>query len=331
MESVRDEVAKARRYFANSAQLRLVGSGTPGSGEALTALLASLSVDRLAPSGDAPRFVSPGTDSTVRLHRQFDQLVAFTQRLIQNSPQRRSEFWSRAVATTPDEWRKTTRPLRDSIWSEVIGRLPDPSMPANPRTRLLYDTPKFSGYEVMLDVWPDVFAYGILLVPKGIKPGEHRPVVVCQHGLEGRPRDVADPAVDSHYYHRFAVQLAEEGLRDLLPAEPLHRRGSFPPDPTQGPSAEAVALLVHPGAAPAHPGMAGIAAVRGFREDRFLRTLLWRKDGGPRAAAARWLRAVHLLGRFQRVGLEDHQHRCAVTATCSPTNTTCSSSISPTR
>ena len=39
----------------------------------------------------------------------------------------------------------------------------------------------------MLDVFPDVFAYGILLVPKDIKPGERRPVVVCQHGLEGRP------------------------------------------------------------------------------------------------------------------------------------------------
>ena len=32
-----------------------------------------------------------------------------------------------------------------------------------------------------MDVWPDVIATGILLVPKGIKPGERRPVVVCQH------------------------------------------------------------------------------------------------------------------------------------------------------
>ena len=76
--------------------------------------------------------------------------------------------------------------MRDYIWDEVIGRLPDPSVPANPRTRLIYDEPKFRGYEVMLDVWPGVFAYGILLVPKDIKAGERRPVVVCQHGLEGR-------------------------------------------------------------------------------------------------------------------------------------------------
>ena len=45
----------------------------------------------------------------------------------------------------------------------------------------------------MLDVYPDVFASGVLLVPKDMKPGERRPVVVCQHGLEGGPRTVVDP------------------------------------------------------------------------------------------------------------------------------------------
>ena len=44
-------------------------------------------------------------------------------------------------------------------------------LPANPRTRLIYDEPKFRGYEVVLDVWSDVFAYGILLVPKNLQPG----------------------------------------------------------------------------------------------------------------------------------------------------------------
>src|SRR5256885_7994777 len=43
---------------------------------------------------------------------------------------------------------------------------------------------------------PGVFAYGILLVPKGIPAGERRPVVVCQHGLEGRPQDAADPDIE---------------------------------------------------------------------------------------------------------------------------------------
>jgi cephalosporin-C deacetylase-like acetyl esterase len=93
-------------------------------------------------------------------------------------------------------------------------------MPLNPRTRVIYDEPRFTGYEVMLDVWPDVFAYGILLVPKGIKPDERRPVVVCQHGLEGRPQDVADPKKDHPAYHRFAARLAEEGFVTYAPQNP---------------------------------------------------------------------------------------------------------------
>ena len=65
-------------------------------------------------------------------------------------------------------------------------------------------------------VFPDVIAYGILLLPKGIKEGEKRPVVVCQHGLEGRPSDLADPKVESPY-HRLAVRLAEEGFITFAP------------------------------------------------------------------------------------------------------------------
>ena len=62
-----------------------------------------------------------------------------------------------------------------------------------------------------------VFAYGILLVPKDIKAGEKRPVVVCQHGVEGRASDVADPNRDTSTYHRFGAKLAEEaGAVDVL-------------------------------------------------------------------------------------------------------------------
>jgi hypothetical protein len=72
----------------------------------------------------------------------------------------------------------------------------------------------------VLDVWPDVFAYGILLLPKDLKPGERRPVVVCQHGLEGRPIDVADPKIDNSAYHHFAASLAEEGFVVYAPQNP---------------------------------------------------------------------------------------------------------------
>jgi len=117
-------------------------------------------------------------------------------------------------------WQRSSRRYRDELHDDVIGRLPAPSLAPHPRTRLVYDRPTFSGYEVVLDVYPDVFAYGILLVPKHIKRGERRPVVVCQHGLEGRPQDVADPAVDHPAYHRYACQLAERGFVTYAPQNP---------------------------------------------------------------------------------------------------------------
>jgi hypothetical protein len=159
-------------------------------------------------------------DPEARLKRQFEQLVEHTQYLMREAEFRREEFWSKADATSVDAWRESCRWYRDHLAAEVIGSLPPASVPANPRTRLIYSEPNFVGYEVVLDVYPDVFAYGILLIPKGIKAGERRPVVVCQHGLEGRPQDVADPNVDHQAYHRFACRLAERGFVTYAPQNP---------------------------------------------------------------------------------------------------------------
>jgi hypothetical protein len=64
-------------------------------------------------------------------------------------------------------------------------------------------------------------------VPKDIRDGERRPVVVCQHGLEGRPQDVADPKSDSPAYHRYAVRLAEEGFVTFAPLNPYIGQDRF--------------------------------------------------------------------------------------------------------
>jgi dienelactone hydrolase len=228
LESVRAEVERARPYFARlkiGQRLRLIvsedGHGPPGCNAALQAFVQLLGVHgTLRPSGALPQFSRTGLDPNERLHRQFDQLVSYTQEMIARCPNRRAEFWSKADATSLERWHETTRFYRDYIWDEVIGRMPPPSLPPNPRTRLVYDEPKFRGYEVVLDVWPDVFAYGILLVPKDIRPGERRPVVVCQHGLEGRASDVASPRADERTYHRFALKLAEQGFVTYAPQNP---------------------------------------------------------------------------------------------------------------
>jgi dienelactone hydrolase len=110
---------------------------------------------------------------------------------------------------------KEVETFRKILAEEIIGRIDDKILPPNPRTRLIYDKPKWTGYEVMLDVYPDVFAWGVLLVPKGMKDGEKRPVVVCQHGRNGLPKDVIEG--DTPAYHDFAARLAERGFITFAP------------------------------------------------------------------------------------------------------------------
>jgi dienelactone hydrolase len=62
-------------------------------------------------------------------------------------------------------------------------------------------------------------AYGILLLPKDMKAGERRPVVVCQHGVNGRVEELVDPAHDD-IYHNFATRLADMGFVVYLPQNP---------------------------------------------------------------------------------------------------------------
>jgi hypothetical protein len=160
------------------------------------------------------------------MRRQFEQLVEFTQKLVRRSEAVRREFWARADATSLERWRATVEPYRRHLWEEIIGRLPNPSEPLAARTRRVYDEAAWTGYEVVLPVWPEVFAYGVLLVPRDLKPGERRAVVVCQHGLEGRPQDTIE-AKGEKVYARFAARLAERGFVVYAPQNPYLGRDRF--------------------------------------------------------------------------------------------------------
>ncbi|RJP28555.1 MAG: hypothetical protein C4527_11505 [Candidatus Omnitrophota bacterium] len=162
-----------------------------------------------------------------RMKRQFDQLLEHTQVLMRESEFTRNEFWSKADDSSAEAWEKSCEWYKEYFWDEIIGRLPPATLPANARTRLLCDEENYKGYEVMLDVYPDVFAYGILLIPKNTVDGEKRPVVVCQHGLEGRPQDVADPRIDNKAYNQYACKLAELGFITYAPQNPYIGQDRF--------------------------------------------------------------------------------------------------------
>jgi dienelactone hydrolase len=175
----------------------------------------------LEPTNSAPAgtvtAANPAPDNQARLRRQYSQILEDTQWLMREAEFTRAEFWKKADRKDAASFAESAKWYRDYLLNEIVGPIPAASLPPNPRSRKVSETDKFTGYEVVLDVHPDVIAYGILLVPKGIKPGEKRPVVVCQHGLEGRPSDVADPKVDSQYYHAFACRLAERGFVAFAP------------------------------------------------------------------------------------------------------------------
>jgi dienelactone hydrolase len=161
------------------------------------------------------------TDSEARHKRQFDEAVAFTQNLLVPSADRRREHvWSKLDTTSLDKFKASQTSLRKQFWEANIGKLPESKVPPNPRTRLAYTTPKWKGYEVVLDVDEDIIAFGILLVPNDLKPNERRPVIVCQHGLEGRPSDVVDPTKKTQYYNSFGAQLADRGFVVFAPQNP---------------------------------------------------------------------------------------------------------------
>jgi dienelactone hydrolase len=157
-----------------------------------------------------------------RQARQVAEIDRHIQLVLRESPYVREQYMKKLydAADTKDlaAYEKVADEYRKTFYDDVIGRFDNPVLPANPRTRKAYDTDKFTGYEVMLDVFPDVFAYGLLLLPKDLKPGEKRPVVVCQHGLEGRPKDVVEGNKEA--YHDFAAKLCERGFITFAPQNP---------------------------------------------------------------------------------------------------------------
>jgi dienelactone hydrolase len=189
-------------------------------------LLAS-TLERSRTSTPAPlRDARRGFDPRARMKRQLEQLVNYTQAVIRTSELRRYAYWAKADTSSPEAWEKSTVPYRSTFHEELIGKYPEATEPLSARTVRLYDEPRWTGYAVELPVWPDVVASGILLLPRDLKPGERRPVVVCQHGLEGRPEDCADPRIKS-VYHAYAAQLADRGYIVYAPQNPYIGRDHF--------------------------------------------------------------------------------------------------------
>ena len=155
--------------------------------------------------------------------RQAEQVQAIdrhNQRALVDSERVRGEFFKGVKLDSLENYEASIAPLRKRFSREVIGEHASLQVLAEPnaRTRSYEEGSSTISYEVLLDVQAGVQAYGILTIPRDLKldGSEKRPVVVCQHGLEGRPQSVTGE-MDHHYYKAFATRLAQRGFVTFAP------------------------------------------------------------------------------------------------------------------
>ena len=204
----------------------------PGSKEAMARFAKALGVDSVSNiSNVGPTERRGSFDPAHRHTRSVAEMEHHVQDLVRGSEHVRDRFllysvmpeladsrWSTArrhPTHSPDNFVQSTRQFRELFWSEGMGKFDETMLPPNTRTRKVAETAKWTAYDVVLDVWDELFAWGVLVLPKDITPGERRPVVVCQHGRNGVPRDTIDG--DKSAYNNFAGALADRGFITFAP------------------------------------------------------------------------------------------------------------------
>lgn len=171
----------------------------------------------------APPVALAPVDADARAIRQVREIEDFLQRLARRSRHVRDRLWSSIQGRDAEQWRRAAAPLERRIRQEVIGELPAEACPPRPRTRLAAETPLFRAWDVRLEVRPEFPARGVLLLPARIAPGARLPLIVLQHGLQGRPQDLYGQNPHSHafsVYRNYAETLIQEGFAVFLPQNP---------------------------------------------------------------------------------------------------------------
>jgi len=204
----------------------------PGSARAMIRFAQRLGIaSAMSLSDNSPPDRRRSFSPLARHARMLDQLESHVQSLVRRSEHARDKFllyavmpelasrkWStqrRHPVHSPRKFIEGARHYRRLFWEEAMGRFDGPMLPPNPRTRKILESENWVAYDVVLDVWKELFAWGVLVLPKGIEPGEQRPVVVCQHGRNGVPRDTIDGHKSA--YNDFAAALADRGFITFAP------------------------------------------------------------------------------------------------------------------
>jgi dienelactone hydrolase len=235
-EDARKEFSRVGHLLGGGASPKLdfdFGSHTsnvpPGGSFPVEWVLYRFAGAKLGGDDKPPEHLRKSFDPKPRQRRQLAELDRHNQQLLEDAQNVRRDWMPIADQhRRPDDqkkldtsslaaYEKSVERYREFFAKEVIGRFDHKLLPANARTRLHSESDKWTIYQVVLDVFPDVIAYGLLILPKNLKPGEKRPVVVCQHGLEGKPEDCIGEKRGYGAYKAFAMRLAERGFVTFAP------------------------------------------------------------------------------------------------------------------
>ncbi len=187
-----------------------------------------------AVTNEIPRDNRKSFDPEERQIRQVKEIEDHIQWLLRDSDYERSRFFLYKVMPefrernwstkpyhpyySPDRFIEKGKEYRKFFWEEILGKFEDTMLPPNPHTRKIYNKERWTGFEVELDVYKNLFASGIILIPKDIKPGEKRPVVVCQHGRNDTPQKLVEGNATA--YNDAAAKLADQGFIVYAPQNP---------------------------------------------------------------------------------------------------------------
>ena len=234
--SVKAEFGRIPIVAAFPAPSLVIGPGDrtvgPLSTEALSAFAKGLGFSLAPePSGSPGQDGRRGFDPAARQDRTVREIERHVQGLVRAAehvrdqkflltilPELASLRWSteKTRPTLPAaRFIEGARPYRERFRRDGVGVFDAPYLPLNPRTRKVAETARWTAWDVVLDVWPDVFAWGVLVVPKDVAPGERRPVVVLQHGRNGLPRNTIDGRESA--YNDFGDTLAQRGFIVFAP------------------------------------------------------------------------------------------------------------------
>jgi dienelactone hydrolase len=161
----------------------------------------------------------------IRRKEQLNMWDRHQQRILDSIHLERNRYWSKLDTSSPEKFQDSVESYRETFRNEIIGTWNIPKLPMRARSRLIDTKPGLVSYEVEIEVYEDVIAQGILILPPRPKNQKsvlnpdgnpnRKPCVVFQHGLEGRPMDTI--VGDHPAYHDVAARLAMEGYVVFAP------------------------------------------------------------------------------------------------------------------